>query len=67
MSFEKLDPVIKKLVVDFRAPSSPLEERVLKMLFASEFKRWQAAPVLKISNHAFGVGRRLPIAHKAFG
>lgn len=67
MPFEKLDPAIEKMVVDFQPPSSPEEERVLRMLFASEFKRWQAAPVLKVSNHAFGVGRRLPIAHRAFG
>lgn len=67
MPFEQLDPAIKKLVVGFKAPSSATEEKVLRMLFASEFKRWQAAPVLKVSDHAFGVGRRLPIAHRAFG
>jgi NAD+ synthase (glutamine-hydrolysing) len=37
--------------------------RVLRMVVASEYKRRQAAPVLKISEKAFGEGRRFPIAH----
>jgi NAD+ synthase (glutamine-hydrolysing) len=36
--------------------------RVLRMVLGSEYKRRQAAPVLKISEKAFGEGRRLPIA-----
>jgi NAD+ synthase (glutamine-hydrolysing) len=30
----------------------------------SEFKRWQAPPILKVSTHSFGRGRRWPIAQK---
>ena len=37
--------------------------RVLRMVVSSEYKRRQAAPVLKVSEKAFGEGRRLPIAH----
>jgi NAD+ synthase (glutamine-hydrolysing) len=37
--------------------------RVLRLVVASEYKRRQAAPVLKITEKAFGEGRRLPIAH----
>jgi NAD+ synthase (glutamine-hydrolysing) len=37
--------------------------RVLRMVVGSEYKRRQAAPVLKVSEKAFGEGRRLPIAH----
>jgi NAD+ synthase (glutamine-hydrolysing) len=37
--------------------------RVLRMVITSEYKRRQAAPVLKVSAKAFGEGRRLPIAH----
>jgi NAD+ synthase (glutamine-hydrolysing) len=37
--------------------------RVLRMVITSEYKRRQAAPVLKVSEKAFGEGRRLPIAH----
>ena len=37
---------------------------VLKKVDKSEFKRRQAAPGLKISQKAFGSGRRLPIAQR---
>jgi NAD+ synthase (glutamine-hydrolysing) len=36
--------------------------RVLRMVVQSEYKRRQAAPVLKVSEKAFGEGRRFPIA-----
>jgi NAD+ synthase (glutamine-hydrolysing) len=45
-----------------RGHSVELVRRVLKMVLGSEYKRRQAAPVLKISEKAFGEGRRLPIA-----
>ncbi len=35
---------------------------ILRRLEVNEYKRRQAAPVLKISHKAFGVGRRIPIA-----
>jgi NAD+ synthase (glutamine-hydrolysing) len=38
--------------------------RVLKLVIGSEYKRRQAAPVLKVSEKAFGEGRRLPIAQR---
>jgi NAD+ synthase (glutamine-hydrolysing) len=37
--------------------------RVLRMVIGSEYKRRQAAPVLKVTAKAFGEGRRFPIAH----
>jgi NAD+ synthase (glutamine-hydrolysing) len=37
--------------------------RVLRMVVASEYKRRQAAPVLKVTEKSFGEGRRFPIAH----
>ena len=36
--------------------------RVAAMVAAAEYKRRQAAPVLKVTGRAFGSGRRLPIA-----
>lgn len=30
----------------------------------NEWKRWQSAPGLRVTSKAFGVGRRIPIAHK---
>jgi NAD+ synthase (glutamine-hydrolysing) len=38
---------------------------VVRMVDRSEYKRQQAAPGLKISEKAFGFGRRYPIAAKA--
>ncbi|MCB9338861.1 MAG: NAD+ synthase [Lewinellaceae bacterium] len=38
--------------------------RALKLVNINEFKRHQAAPVLRVSPKAFGVGRRLPIVGK---
>ncbi len=35
---------------------------ILRRLELNEYKRRQAAPVLKISSRAFGIGRRIPIA-----
>ena len=38
--------------------------RVIRMVDRAEYKRQQAAPGLKISDKAFGYGRRFPIAAK---
>jgi NAD+ synthase (glutamine-hydrolysing) len=37
-------------------------EKVLRMIYTSEYKRRQAAPGLKVTTRAFGTGRRMPIA-----
>lgn len=39
-------------------------KKVIRMVEANEFKRYQAAPILKISSKAFGIGRRWPIVQK---
>lgn len=36
--------------------------RIVRMIDLNEYKRQQAAPGLKISTKAFGIGRRMPIA-----
>jgi NAD+ synthase (glutamine-hydrolysing) len=41
-----------------------LTKRVLKMVVQNEWKRWQSAPVLRVSKRAFGYGRRMPISGK---
>lgn len=41
-----------------------LVARILKMVNTNEFKRHQTAPILRISEKAFGVGRRMPIVGK---
>jgi NAD+ synthase (glutamine-hydrolysing) len=41
--------------------SPDVVKKVLKMVDANEFKRRQAAPVLRVSTKAFGYGRRYPV------
>jgi NAD+ synthase (glutamine-hydrolysing) len=67
-----LDRVLHDLVVErlgveeqtSRGASEQLVRDVRRMLFAAEFKRRQAAPVLKVTPKAFGAGWRFPIAHR---
>jgi NAD+ synthase (glutamine-hydrolysing) len=41
-----------------------LVRRTLRRVTAAEYKRQQAAPTLKVTAKAFGVGRRFPIANR---
>ncbi|MBC7382657.1 MAG: NAD+ synthase [Bacteroidia bacterium] len=41
-----------------------LVKKILKMVNINEWKRWQAPPVLRVSQKAFGPGRRVPISGK---
>ena len=38
--------------------------KVIRLIDLNEYKRRQAAPGLKVTTKAFGVGRRIPIAQK---
>jgi len=38
--------------------------RVVRLIDFNEYKRRQAAPGLKVTSKAFGVGRRIPIAQR---
>lgn len=38
--------------------------RILKLVNAAEFKRYQTPPILRVSPKAFGMGRRMPIVGK---
>ena len=37
---------------------------MVRLVERSEYKRQQAAPVLKVTSKSFGMGRRFPIAVK---
>jgi NAD+ synthetase len=39
-------------------------EFVMQLVRRNEYKRQQAAPTLKVTQKAFGIGRRFPIAHR---
>lgn len=41
-----------------------LVNRILRLVNINEFKREQTAPVLRVSNKGFGMGRRVPIVGK---
>ena len=40
--------------------------RVIKLVDRNEYKRFQAAPILRISNLAFGIGRQMPLVAKYY-
>jgi NAD+ synthase/NAD+ synthase (glutamine-hydrolysing) len=67
--YDQLDEILKFLIEDCEGPAA-LEargfdvetvRRVANLVRLGEFKRRQGAPVLKITNRAFGVGWRMPI------
>lgn len=60
-----LDKAVVKIVEDCRPASNETERWLVKQVFKTEFKRWQAPPILKVTAHSFGRGRRYPVAHKA--
>ena len=41
-----------------------LVKKIMKMVNAAEFKRYQTPPILRVSPKAFGSGRRMPIVGK---
>ncbi len=68
--YEQLDAILRLYVEgvvdpdDIVARGHPRDivERVVRMVVRSEYKRWQAAPGLRVSSRAFGSGRRIPLA-----
>lgn len=64
-AYDLLDKAVENLV-EFGSEAKSKEEKwLLPILMRTEFKRWQAPPILKVSKHSFGRGRRYPIAHRA--
>jgi NAD+ synthase/NAD+ synthase (glutamine-hydrolysing) len=71
--YEVLDPILEAYVERYETPEEiatkqqvdlQLVKKVVKLVERSEYKRQQAAPVLKVTSKAFGPGRRFPIAVK---
>lgn len=63
--YEDLDETVVNIIEKRKPARTATEKWILDTSYRSEFKRWQAAPILKVSDHAFGRGRRMPIAHRA--
>jgi NAD+ synthase (glutamine-hydrolysing) len=71
--YEVLDPILQAYVERYETPEQIAAEyhfelatvcQVVKLVERSEYKRQQAAPVLKVTSKSFGMGRRFPIAVK---
>lgn len=70
--YEILDPVLFQYIEKRQGPreivamgyDEALVSRVLRMVNLNEFKREQTSPVIRVSNKAFGMGRRMPIVGK---
>jgi NAD+ synthase (glutamine-hydrolysing) len=70
--YEVLDAILNEYVVNLQSASDIVKlgfeeatvKRVIRMIDANEYKRRQAAPGLKVTSKAFGVGRRIPIAQR---
>ena len=72
--YAHLDPVLAAYIERYQTADEIAEDthlppdevaRVLRLVERNEYKRQQAAPVLKVTPKAFGMGRRFPIAAKA--
>jgi NAD+ synthase (glutamine-hydrolysing) len=71
--YEVLDPILEAYVERYESQDHiaeaygfplPLVQKVVRLVERSEYKRQQAAPVLKVTSKSFGMGRRFPIAVK---
>jgi NAD+ synthase/NAD+ synthase (glutamine-hydrolysing) len=71
--YDVLDPILQAYVERYETPEQIAAEyhfdlatvcQVVKLVERSEYKRQQAAPVLKVTSKSFGMGRRFPIAVK---
>ena len=73
--YEVLDAILERYVVESQSVSeivtSGFEEatvqRIVRLIDLNEYKRRQAAPGLKVTSKAFGVGRRIPVAQRYKG
>lgn len=68
--YSVLDPILKAHIEENRSPDEiaaqgfdrRLVEEIVRRVDRAEFKRRQAAPGLRVTSKAFGMGRRFPIA-----
>lgn len=71
-SYDDLDEILFQYIERRLSPQDIIEKgydeklvrRILRLVNINEFKRHQMAPVLRVSEKAFGMGRRMPIVGK---
>ncbi|MCW5979056.1 MAG: NAD+ synthase [Bryobacteraceae bacterium] len=71
--YHVLDPILRLYVEDYLPPRQIAEQLelpldlvrdIINKVDQNEYKRQQAAPGLKVTSKAFGIGRRFPIAQR---
>ena len=70
--YDILDSILKGYIEDFKSADElvkmrfarDLVEDVISRVDSNEYKRYQAAPGLKVTSKAFGYGRRYPLAQR---
>jgi len=70
-----LDGILRAYVEEYQPPArialeqnlpESLVRDIVSKVDRNEYKRQQAAPGLKVTTKAFGMGRRMPIAQRFF-
>jgi NAD+ synthase (glutamine-hydrolysing) len=67
--YDELDAVLYQYIEQSQSPQDIIDmghdeaivKRTLRLVNINEFKRYQTAPVLRVSKKSFGMGRRMPI------
>ncbi len=70
--YNVLDSILEAYVVEGRDTESIIAsghdaitvERIVRLVDLNEYKRRQAAPGIKVTSKAFGIGRRIPVAKR---
>lgn len=70
--YDVLDKVLFEYIENRRSPAElvamgfdqNLIKRILRLVNTNEYKRYQTPPILRVSDKAFGMGRRMPIVAK---
>lgn len=70
--YDLLDKILFQYIELNRAPADiaasvaeiGLVNKVVRMVNMNEYKRFQAAPILRVSSKAFGFGRKMPVVAK---
>ena len=73
--YEILDEILEKYVVECQSVDQivaagfdeQIVGQIVRLIDLNEYKRRQAAPGLKVTSKAFGVGRRIPVAQRYRG
>ncbi|MCB1187038.1 NAD+ synthase [bacterium] len=69
--YERTGPLVDEIIVRQRSRSElqglgyPADEidEAFRLIRLNEYKRWQAAPILRVTRKAFGSGRKIPLVN----